>query len=389
MKYLYYILPLLVLTACNNAQQDYYVPAKSLLQTGIISRADGFLHLSAKTISDTFCIRSEGSRNDYFSEGDYWWPDPKNPDGPYIKKDGLSNPDNFIQHRLLLHSFSDIAATLASAYKITKDDKYALAASRHIYSWLIDSLTSMHPSLNYSQAIKGIVPGRKVGVIDGIHLIEVAMAIDVLKTSNSFPGEYYEKSKLWFAEYLNWLINHPFGIEEMQAKNNHGTTWLLQAAVFAEFTQNEEVIQFCKDRLLHVTLPDQMAIDGSFPLELERTKPYGYSLFNLDAMAAICQVLSNDETNLWKYASPDGKGMEKALEFIVPYIEDKTQWPYPPDVMYYENWPVAHPFLLFAADAFDEEEYYKLWAGLDHFPETYEIVRNLPVRNPLIWFKNE
>ena len=31
--------------------------------------------------------------------------------------------------------------------------------------------------------------------------------------------------------------------------------------------------------------------DGSFPQELARTKPYGYSLFNLDAMAIIAQTL--------------------------------------------------------------------------------------------------
>ena len=33
--------------------------------------------------------------HDYFSEGDYWWPDPKNPGGPYIRRDGFSNPANF------------------------------------------------------------------------------------------------------------------------------------------------------------------------------------------------------------------------------------------------------------------------------------------------------
>src|SRR6202158_3283421 len=25
---------------------------------------------------------------EYYSEGPYWWPDPKNPNGPYIRKDG-------------------------------------------------------------------------------------------------------------------------------------------------------------------------------------------------------------------------------------------------------------------------------------------------------------
>jgi hypothetical protein len=155
-------------------------------------------------------------------------------------------------------------------------------------------LTLMNPSLNYSQAIKGIATGRKVGVIDGIHLIEVARAIDVFRESDIFPEQDYQHYKRWFNKFLSWLINHPFGIEEMNAGNNHATAWVLQTAVFAKFTQNKEVSEFCKNRFMSVLLPGQMAADGSFPLELERTKPYGYSLFNLDAMAMICQVLSDN-----------------------------------------------------------------------------------------------
>ena len=41
----------------------------------------------------------------------------------------------------------------------------------------------------------------------------------------------------------------------------------------------------CRDRFKTVLVPNQIAADGSFPLELRRTKPYGYSLFNLDAFA--------------------------------------------------------------------------------------------------------
>jgi hypothetical protein len=40
-----------------------------------------------------------GGKHDFYSEGDYWWPDEKNPNGPYIQKDGLTNPENFVAHR--------------------------------------------------------------------------------------------------------------------------------------------------------------------------------------------------------------------------------------------------------------------------------------------------
>src|SRR5882724_12495426 len=37
--------------------------------------------------------------NDYYSEGPYWWPDPKNPKGPYIRKDGERNHDRYLNNR--------------------------------------------------------------------------------------------------------------------------------------------------------------------------------------------------------------------------------------------------------------------------------------------------
>jgi hypothetical protein len=55
--------------------------------------------------------------------------------------------------------------------------------------------------------------------------------------------------------------------------------------------------------------------------------------------------------------------------------------------MYWEDWPVAHSFLLFGANQFENEAWYRTWSSLEHFPEVDEVVRNLPVRNPVIWFK--
>ena len=81
-----------------------------------------------------------------------------------------------------------------------------------------------------------------------------------------------------------------------------------------------------------------MGEDGSFPLETARTKPYGYSLFNLDAMATICQTLSDKNDNLWTYTAEGGKNMEKGNNFIYPYVVDKESWIYTKDVMYWDEW---------------------------------------------------
>ena len=58
------------------------------------------------TVTGFVAERSAGGIHDFYSEGDYWWPDPENPDGPYIRRDGVSNPDNFAEHRKAMIDFS-------------------------------------------------------------------------------------------------------------------------------------------------------------------------------------------------------------------------------------------------------------------------------------------
>ena len=171
----------------------------------------------------------------------------------------------------------------------------------------------------------------------------------------------------------------------MNAANNHGTCWVMQVAAFAKFTGNQSLTRFCIDRYKNVLLPNQLAANGSFPQELRRTKPYGYSIFNLDAMTTICQLLSSDKDNLWTYQTTDGRSIKKGIEYLFPFIADKTKWPHTQDVMYWENWPVAQPFLIFGADAYKNKEWFDSWKKLDHSPTVDEVNRNLPVRNPLIW----
>src|SRR4029079_19140328 len=65
----------------------------------VLAAADRYLQRSPVTVTSTRAARSAGGPHDFFSEGDYWWPDPKNPGGPYIQKDGMTNPDNFGEHR--------------------------------------------------------------------------------------------------------------------------------------------------------------------------------------------------------------------------------------------------------------------------------------------------
>jgi hypothetical protein len=333
------------------------------------------------TVTAASSPRSAGGRHDFFSEGDYWWPDPEHPDGPYIQRDGMSNPDNFVEHRRAMIRLSLIVPALAAAYKVTKDRKYAAHAAKHLRAWFVDDATRMNPNLQYAQAIKGRFTGRGTGIIDTLHLVEVARAAGQLDlTAAELAGV-----RQWFAAYTEWMTTHPYGIAERDAKNNHGTCWCTQVAAFAQLTANADQLAYCRNRYKTVLIPNQEAPDGSFPEELRRTKPYGYSLFNLDAMAILVQTLTTKEDDLWRWQMPDGRGMVRAMAWMFPFIEDKKKWTRPPDVMYDKEWPVRQPCLVFAGLALGEPEYLAVWRRLEPDPTVEEVLRNFPVRQPLLW----
>jgi hypothetical protein len=354
----------------------------------ILAAADSFLTLPPLTVTAFPAPESAGGIHDFFSEGDYWWPDPDNPEGPYIRRDGLTNPENFTDHRRAMVRFSIHTGTLASAYRLTGDTRYARHAAAHLHAWFVADATRMNPHMLYAQAIRGRATGRGIGIIDTIHLVEVARAVTLLASAGLLPEEDLRAVRRWFSSYLEWLTTHPYGIEERDARNNHGTCWVLQVAAFAEVTGDSALQDSCRARFRTVLLPDQMSANGSFPRELERTKPYGYSLFTLDAFATICRILSTPADDLWRYELPGGRSMATAMKFMRPYLLDKTSWPFPRDVTYWEHWPVRHPCLLFAAHGLAEQQYLDLWAQLKPAPDVEEVVRNLPVRHPLLWVED-
>jgi len=351
----------------------------------ILHAANEYLPESPITITSYSSPRSAGGPHDYFSEADYWWPDPKNPSGPYIRRDGMSNPDNFTAHRHALIRLSLQVPALAAAWKITGDKKYAAHATLHLRAWFLDPKTSMNPNLEYAQAIHGVTRGRGTGIIDTLHLVEVARAIPFIETSGALFRDEAAGVRRWFADYLNWMTTSKNGIEEREAKNNHGTCWVLQVAEFASYTGNQELMTFCRDRFKRVLVPNQIGADGRLPLELARTKPYGYCLFDLEALTTASQVLSTRDENLFAYQLRDGRSLARAVEFMVPFIENKNSWPFPHDVEYWDDWPVRQPTLLFSGIALSKPEYIRLWRKLNPDSKVEEIIRNNPIRQPLLW----
>ncbi len=331
---------------------------------------------------------SQGGPNDFYSNGDYRWPNPSTTNGlPYVELDGKSNPDNFNNHRAAVRTMQDTVAALGAAYKITGESRYAAKAVQLLRVFFLDPQTRMNPNLQFAQAVPGVSPGRSWGIIDGLHLVEIPKAVEAMDTSAAFSPENLTGLKKWFGDLVQWMATSNNGRKEGAAKNNHSVAFYLQMAVFSEFAGDEVHLAECRNQFKAVLVPDQMAADGSFPLELRRTKPYGYSIFRLDNMAALCQVLSRPDDNLWTFRLPDGRGIQKAVEFLYPFVLDKSKWPRKPDVQAWDGWPARQPSLLFAGLAFGDKSYIDLWRKLPADPSNEEVRRNIAITQPLLWLR--
>ena len=168
------------------------------LRDQIIREAEWAMQQQPVTVTAETSPRSAGGKHDFFSEGDYWWPNPASADSPYIQRDGLTNPDNFVAHRHAMIRLSKIVGALASAYLVTGDEKYVQQAMKHCKAWFVDTATLMNPNLQFAQAIKGRFTGRGIGIIDTIQLMEVVQGLLAMQHAKSMNAHDLAAIRNWF-----------------------------------------------------------------------------------------------------------------------------------------------------------------------------------------------
>lgn len=275
-------------------------------------------------------IAPSGNPHDYVSQAPYWWADPSKPDGkPYIRKDGERNPEIYQLHDdSQLNELCQSVKKLGFAYYFTNKEEYAKKAAALLRVWFIDADTKMAPNLNYAQYIPGINDGRGIGIIESRALADIPDALAMMQGSKSLNNNLISGVKAWFAEYLKWLQNSKNGNDEHASKNNHGTYYDMQVVDFAIFTGDKKLaLDYIKNQTIQ-RMDTQFTVDGRQPLELERTKSWGYSNMNLDGWCRLAVLADKLNINLWHTETKDGKGIKKCIEWLMPYLLKQKEWTY-------------------------------------------------------------
>jgi hypothetical protein len=272
-------------------------------------------------------VPPSGDKHDYMSQAPYWWADTTKPDGlPYIRRDGERNPEYYdLSDSEEMDYIINDTEILALAFYFTKDERYAAHAARLLKTWFLEPETLQNPNLNFGQGIPGINTGRGIGIIETRSFPRLIDATILLQESKNWSKENHQSLKKWFAAYLSWLTESPLGKDEADEHNNHGTYYDVQIMAYALFTDQPELakkqIEVAKSRI-----QSQMKPDGSQPFELERTVSWGYTNMNLAGFFKIARLAENVKNNLWNYETTDGKGLQKSLQWLIPYLKNEKVW---------------------------------------------------------------
>ena len=338
----------------------------------IISDANRYLKQEPESVMDKTKVPPSGNKHDYMSIAPYFWPDPSKSNGlPYIRQDGKVNPESKIEentdHIRLGRTIERIEA-LSLAYYFTHDKKYSDHAAKLIKVWFLNPATQMNPNLNFAQAVAGRNDGRGEGILDARRMGIVIDSANLLGNSDDFTAANQKALMQWMTTYYEWLLKSTLGKEEHAAPNNHGTWFDVQTAHIAlglgKKDDAKRIIETARTKRINT----QIESDGKQPLELARTASFSYSCMNLDAFFRLANLGDHAGVDLWRKNNKDAHSLRKALDFLVPYIDQPpAKWPYKQIKEIDESNML--PVLRLAALAYDAPEYEAIIKKFDTAPK--------------------
>jgi hypothetical protein len=273
--------------------------------------------------------RPEGSKfdpHDYFSEGPYFWPDPKNPTGPYIRRDGRRNPDRFVHNHDDLGAMATCVLTLGAATYFLDDAGMARHALEILYTWFVDPNTRMNPNLEHGQAIRGVNDGRGTGLIDTVSLIHCVQGILLLKKAGQMNDRMSVALAEWFSLFLIWMTTSPKGKAEGKSGNNHATWWTAQVAAYATLLRNTGALDEAWEHYKTYLVPEEIKPNGSCPREEARTNSLSYSTMNADGFATLCRIAQSWKVDLWSFETPQGISYQRLVRYVEPFVLHPEKW---------------------------------------------------------------
>ncbi len=286
-------------------------------------------------------------------------------------------PTNDASSEAFLQMTLDVPSLAAAAQIDPESDKECAAKAAALLSaWFVTPATRLGTT-----PVTGAPTGTAYeALLNYSQLAEVAVALAFLPVA----PEVADGVKGWFREYMAYLTTDLNAGLARDAKDRHGSSWLLQSMAAARVCGDDRQLEAGRVMFRHATLRAELNADGFFVHDLTSANPFRNSLMNLDLLAGVCVLGSTRFASLWDAELQDGPGMRAAVARHAPYMAKPATWPYPADAEHFRELPGRRPVLALAARAYAQPEYAAEFLTLKEVGIP-EILRTMPIRQPLLW----
>jgi hypothetical protein len=305
-----------------------------------------------------------------------------------VTRDGQVNPETENYDLPALTRMEDTVRLLGLAYAYTGEERYAAKATEFLRVWFLDPDTRMNPNMTCAQWVPGnggfqtAFPPRFVsddkgggiyvsfgGVIEGHGLPAMLDAAAILRESEAWTTDDQAGLQAWFGDFLDWLLESQSGRDEASCPNNHGSWYVVQTAAYALFCGRDELARELLSRDAVERIACQIEPDGALPHELGRAVSDRYTVFTLASFANLGILGERIDVNVWDHVTDDRRGVQFAINWLVPYLEGRAEWQWP--ALDEPSWTGIVPVLCAACEAYRQPEYAMLIDRLRGYPSDH------------------
>lgn len=292
-------------------------------------------------VSLPYGLPPNGDVHEYYSWAPYWHPQNDSKgcvDDPnymklckYIQQDGLFNPDlSYIRQKPAFINMAADTVSLALASEVFGDYDYLARAAHEIRYFFLNEETFMRPDFDFTQIRRGPSTwvGVATGIIDARWLMYVTVTLNILNShiNEMLPGqteviwtsEDHDGMAQWMSEMTQWMTTASIAVSAGKQKNNHATWYFAQSSMYAYFGGNNAESARIIRQFLNGIYQTFFTADGGQPLELARSKPFHYSMFNLEPLLCIAKLGDKVGVDVWSWPSPAGnQTIKTAVDFLL------------------------------------------------------------------------
>ena len=294
----------------------------------LIKEADKAVKRSAESVTEKKVTPFVSDVHYYVSTAPYWWPDTLQ-DGSvkYVRIDGKINPNRIGNDNERFSRLSQALKCLAQAFFITNDDKYRNAFLQRLHKWFIDVKTRMYPNLDYAQVVpgQGGNKGRQYGIVEIDAMNDILDSFRLMCQLNGIDKKTKRSFRRWCENMMTWLRYSENGKAESLATGNISTIYDVTLFNLAVFCGEMEIADSITNAFAASRLERQIMSDGTQPVELVRTRGFGYSVANLTHFVDFCVM----QERLGRHYYAEHRDIiNSAVNYLLQFVGNRKAFPY-------------------------------------------------------------